>query len=141
MPLSAIVRSEDKDGQQGSGGESAWNDAHDASGASNPDTNTDVITEYINKADLKKVYVQPKKEERLGHNIRLTIDYPEDLEFYRTLYKEVNYMASGPEIVNVCLANSFQKINWHKHGEFLDNQKMFNQKVRSKIIKDMGNYE
>ena len=50
-------------------------------------------------------------------------------------------MASGPEIVNVCLANSFQKINWHKHGEFLDNQKMFNQKVRSKIIKDMGNYE
>ena len=39
MPLSAVVRSEDKDGQQGSGGESAWNDAHDASGASNPDTN------------------------------------------------------------------------------------------------------
>jgi spore coat polysaccharide biosynthesis protein SpsF len=95
--------------------------------------NTDVITEYIEQAQLTKIFVKPKAEENLGHNIRLTIDYPEDIEFYQKLYELIDYMEPGPEIVKACLANELQNINWHKHDEFLKNQEMFNQKAKSNL--------
>ena len=104
-----------------------------------PDANidTDVITEYVAQAKLSKVYVRPMADETLGHNVRLTIDYPEDLEFYRALHGVVDYMETGPKIVNACLANNLQKINWHKHEDFLKNQKSFNKKVQFDMkIKD-----
>jgi spore coat polysaccharide biosynthesis protein SpsF len=100
-------------------------------------TDTDVITEYVARAKLSKIYVKPEADETLGHNVRLTIDYPEDLEFYRALHGVIDYMEPSPKIVEVCLANVLQKINWHKHDDFLKNQKTFNQQVKSDLeIKD-----
>ena len=103
--------------------------------------NTDVITEYVAQAKLSKVYVKPRTGETLGHNVRLTIDYPEDVEFYRALHGVIDYMEPSPKIVKACLENNFQKINWHKHDEFLKNQKVFNQQVKSNLEIKENNYE
>lgn len=101
--------------------------------APDPMTNTDVITVYIQQAKLRQCFVPPLENESLGHNLRLTVDYPEDLEFYRVLYAKANYLSPGPEIVKVALANNFQKINWHRHEDFLKNQNEFNRQVKSDL--------
>ena len=95
-------------------------------------TDTDVITKFINSGGLTKSYVSVMPEEIKGHNVRLTVDYPEDIEFYRALYSKVNYLASAPEIVKVALSNNLQEINWHKQAQFLENQKKFNEKVKTR---------
>jgi len=98
--------------------------------ASDPEMDTDVITEFINSAGLTKSYVSTMPEETEGHNVRLTVDYPEDIEFYRALYGKVNYLAPSPKIVRVALMNNLQKINWHKQAQFLENQRKFNESVK-----------
>lgn len=100
--------------------------------APNSQTDTDVITEFINSGSLTKSYVSVMPEETEGHNVRLTVDYQEDVEFYRALYSKVNYLSPAPEIVKVAIKNNLQEINWHKQAEFLDNQKKFNKKVKSR---------
>jgi spore coat polysaccharide biosynthesis protein SpsF len=99
--------------------------------ASNAEMDTDVITEFINLAGLTKSYVVTLPEETEGHNVRLTVDYPEDVEFYRALYRKVDYLAPAPEIVRVALENNFQEINWHMQEQFLENQRKFNERVKS----------
>lgn len=106
-----------------------------------PLTNTDVITVYLQRAGLLQCFVHPLENESIGHNLRLTIDYTEDLEFYRSLYSKVNYLSTGPEVVKVALENNFQKINWHRHDDFLRNQKRFNNKVISNFKKKGNKYE
>ena len=101
--------------------------------APNPIKNTDVITEYINHANLKHCLIHPLDNEDIGHNLRLTVDYPEDLEFYRALYSQINYLSPGAEIVKVALENNFQDINWHRHDDFLKNQNSFNKQVKSDL--------
>ena len=93
---------------------------------------TDVITEFINSGGLTKSYVPAMLGETEGHNVRLTVDYPEDVEFYRALYSKVNYLAPAPEIVRVALKNNLQEINWHKQAQFLENQRKFNESVRKR---------
>ncbi len=105
--------------------------------ASDPLIDTDVITEFIKKTNLVKACVQPQPRETIGHNVRLTIDYPEDLEFYRELYKRIDYLAPGPAIVRAALRHRLQKINWHKHEEFLENQQAFNRRTRTDLNKSM----
>jgi len=99
--------------------------------ASDPLIDTDVIVEFIEQAKLTKLYVQPLPDETLGHNLRLTIDYPEDIEFYRALYARVDYLAPGSDIVKTALKYKLQKINWHKHEAFLENQKGFSERVKA----------
>ncbi len=94
-----------------------------------PDTDTDVISSYVGKAGLIKSEIPALKEEVIPHNVRLTIDYEEDVQFYRDLFKRVDYMAPGPETVQAAVSNNLEKINWHKHEEFLENQRLFNEKV------------
>ena len=100
--------------------------------AFDPAIDTDVITEFINIAGLIKSYVPAMPEETMGHNLRLTVDYPEDVEFYRALYSRVDYLASAPEVVRVALENNLQKINWHKQAQFLENQRKFNESVKKR---------
>jgi len=97
-----------------------------------PETDTDVITEFVNSAGLTKSYVFAMPEETGGHNVRLTVDYPEDIKFYRELYNKVNYLAPAPEIVRVALKNNLQEINWHKQAQFLENQRKFNARIKSR---------
>jgi spore coat polysaccharide biosynthesis protein SpsF len=102
--------------------------------AQNAKTDTDVITEFIKMAGLTKAFVAAKPEETGGHNVRLTIDYPEDVDFYRALYQKVDCLAEAPEIVKVALKYELQKINWHRHAEFLANQQRFNEMVAKKGV-------
>ena len=97
--------------------------------AFDPAIDTDVITRFIELANLTKSVVPAMPDETHGHKVRLTIDYPEDIEFYRALYQKVDYLAPGSEVVQIALDNEFQKINWHMHKAFLNNQEAFNEKI------------
>lgn len=97
--------------------------------ANDPKTDTDVITRFVEKAGLVKSEIPALKEEIIPHNVRLTVDYEEDVQFYRDLFKKVDYMASGPKTVHAAVSHGLDKINWHKHEEFLENQRMFNEQV------------
>ena len=97
--------------------------------ATEPDTDTDVITRFVEKAGLMTSEIPALKEEVIPQNVRLTVDYEEDVQFYRGLFKKVDYMAPGPETVRAAVSHGLAKINWHKHEEFLENQRVFNRKV------------
>ena len=102
--------------------------------APDPNIDTDVITEFIKRANLSKSGVEANDDETDGHNVRLTLDYNEDLMFYRKVYSRANYLLPGPEIVKIILKYGLQKINWHKNEDFINNQQAFNQNVKEKII-------
>ena len=102
--------------------------------APDPNIDTDVITEFIKRANLSKSGVEANDDETDGHNVRLTLDYNEDLMFYRKVYSKVNYLLPGPEIVKTILKYDLQRINWLKNEDFINNQQAFNQNVKEKII-------
>jgi len=106
--------------------------------ATEPKTDTDVIIRFVEKAGLIKSEIPAMEEEIISHNVRLTVDYEEDVLFYRGLFKNIDYMATGPETVRAAISNHLEKINWHKHEEFLENQRIFNEKV-SNAFSDSSN--
>ncbi len=108
--------------------------------AAEPDTDTDVITRFVEKAGLIKSEIPALEEEIIPQNVRLTVDYEEDVQFYRDLFKKVNYMAPGPKTVQVAVSHGLEKINWHKNEEFLENQRVFNEQV-SNSFTDSSNGE
>lgn len=92
--------------------------------------NTDVITRFIEKANLSKEYVSLLEHE-INENIRLTLDYVEDLEFFRKLYEEINILSNGKTITNHIIKNpNLLKINFHRQKDFLDNQAKFNDSIK-----------
>ena len=62
--------------------------------ASSEQTDTDVILRFIEKAKLKVGQVTLEDYER-NEKIRLTLDYEEDLEFFRKLYENLDVVSSG----------------------------------------------
>ena len=99
--------------------------------APHPELDTDVITEFIKRAGLKSSLIPALPNETTGHRLRLTIDYPEDVQFYRELYSMVDYRAPSTEIVGKAIELNLSSINWHRHEEFLENQNKFNERVRT----------
>ena len=98
--------------------------------AAENDKNTDVITKYIELAELKSEYVSLLRHEK-NKNFRLTLDYKEDLEFFQKLYKNIDVNSNGEKIVNYLSQNKFiTVINFHKQKEFLQNQAKFNEMVK-----------
>lgn len=98
--------------------------------APDPSRDTDVITEFVKRAQLKQEYLEPLPDEITEHQIRLTIDYPEDLVFYRELYSRIDCLAPAAKIVQTALGAELQNINWKMQDFFLRNQKQFNESVR-----------
>lgn len=97
---------------------------------SDDDTNTDVIIRYIEKAKLNITYVLLKDYEK-NKNIRLTLDYKEDIEFFRKLYDNVNITETGKSIINFLENNKYiSEINFHKQKDFLNNQAKFNANIK-----------
>ncbi len=91
--------------------------------------NTDVITRFIEKANLTKEYVSITKNER-NEKIRLTLDYEEDLEFFRKLYEKIDILSDGKTIVEYLSNNpDLLKINFHRQKDFLANQAKFNDSI------------
>ena len=92
-------------------------------------TNTDVIDVFLKRANLKFAKIDPSNREEYFDNIRLTIDYPEDLNFYRQVYKGISYLETSSKIIKFIKDNNLAKINWFRNNDFKENQKNFNEKV------------
>lgn len=94
------------------------------------DLDTDVIHKFIQLAHLKTSFIKLENNES-NKEIRLTLDYPEDLEFFKKLYQNVSVTASGNDIVEFLENNAtIKQINYHKQKDFLDNQKKFNESIK-----------
>jgi len=98
--------------------------------APNDEINTDVIIRYIEKANLQISEIELQDYE-CNKNIRLTLDYEDDLEFFRKLYENVDIRESGKGIINYLEKNkSISEINFHRQKDFLKNQAKFNESVK-----------
>ena len=92
-------------------------------------TNTDVITRFIEKSKITTENIVLDSSEQ-NKNIRLTLDYQEDLLFFRKLYQDLDILESGKNIVAYLEKNSdIPLINFKKQQDFLNNQTKFNESV------------
>ena len=62
-----------------------------------PEADTDVVSQYIKAVDLNCAEIPLNANER-GLDVRLTMDYPEDVEFFRRVYEVIPVNASGSAI-------------------------------------------
>ena len=91
--------------------------------------NTDVITRYIEKTGIKISEIELNDYE-CNKNIRLTLDYEDDLNFFRKLYEGIDILEGGKGIIDYLEKNkSISEINFHRQKDFLNNQAKFNQSV------------
>lgn len=74
--------------------------------------------------------VNLKKHEQ-NQQFRLTLDYLEDLEFFRKLYRNIDILSNRKEIIRF-LSNdkTIPQINYHRQKDFLKNQAKFNESVK-----------
>jgi len=92
-------------------------------------TNTDVPTKFIEMAHLKTSYVDLEDHE-LNKEIRLTLDYQDDLDFFRKLYENVEITSNGKDIIHFLDNNKkISQINFYRQKDYLENQKKFNEQV------------
>jgi len=92
--------------------------------------NTDVITRFIEKANLITNMVKLNKIE-CNENIRLTLDYPEDLQFFRKLYERIDILEDAENILKFLSENKqILQINSHRQKDFLENQSKFNEGIK-----------
>ena len=97
--------------------------------AKNEQTNTDVITKFIEKANLKVNYISTKEYES-NEQMRLTLDYEEDLQFFRELYVRMDVSTNTKEIIDYLRIHpELCRINYHRHQDYLRNQAKFNAKI------------
>jgi spore coat polysaccharide biosynthesis protein SpsF len=98
--------------------------------AKDENLDTDVITKFIEKGDLQLQTLVPKENE-VDKNIRLTLDYDEDLKFFRKIYEKFDILTPTSEIVNYLLKNpELTKINFDRQADFLNNQAKFNANIK-----------
>ncbi len=89
-------------------------------------SDTEMMWVYFKDTGLFKTeYLAPIPDKLKRPEIRMTLDYPEDLEFFRnvfghfrnkrfTLYDVIGYLDENPQVI---------KINQHLQDKYLDNQK------------------
>ena len=92
---------------------------------------TDIIDVFIQRAKLKSTTIEPLKNEIFHNQIRLTVDYKEDVLFYRKLFEKISYLSESSELLEIIKKSNISEINWFRHKEFLNNQKIFNINVLS----------
>lgn len=95
----------------------------------NPEADTDVVSVYVKAAGLICAEMPLNANER-GLNVRLTLDYPEDAEFFRRVYEVMPVDASGSAIAVKSLDLGLTEINWHRQADFFKNQQSFNEQVK-----------
>ncbi len=94
-----------------------------------PEADTDVVSQYIKAVDLNCAEIPLNANER-GLDVRLTMDYPEDVEFFRRVYEVMPVNASGSAIAAKAIELGLTEINWFRQIDFLQNQKNFNEQVK-----------
>lgn len=97
--------------------------------AKNKKTDTDVIHNFLKKAKLKYSKIFPNKINEIKSNIRLTVDYPEDVSFYKELYKRISYLENSSKIVSIVKKFKLKKINWFREKDYKINQQNFNKSI------------
>ena len=94
------------------------------------ETNTDVITKFIEKAKIKTDFITLADFEK-NDSVRFTLDYKEDLEFFTRLYDGVDILSSGKEILEYIDSHKeLKNINFHRQKEYLENQAKFNASIK-----------
>lgn len=96
---------------------------------SHPEADTDVISQYVKAVGLTCAEIPLNADER-GLDVRLTMDYPEDVEFFRRVYQVMPIDSSGSAIAAKAMELGLTKINWFRQIDFLQNQKSFNEQVK-----------
>ena len=92
-------------------------------------TNTDIITKFIKKSNLKTGYLECSEYEK-NEQIRLTLDYKEDLEFFKKLYSLTDIKTPTRKIIEFLIENpDVAKINYHRQKDFVLNQERFNNAI------------
>ena len=92
-------------------------------------TNTDIITKFIKKSNLKTGYLEGSGYEK-NEQIRLTLDYKEDLEFFKKLYSLTDIKTPTRKIIEFLIENpDVAKINYHRQKDFVLNQERFNNAI------------
>ena len=98
--------------------------------ARNESINTGIIVKFIEKAKLRIGYLEYSEFE-MNKDIRLTLDYQEDLEFFKKVYTLNNIITPTRNIISFLTENpDIPKINFHKQIDFLENQKRFNDSIQ-----------
>ena len=95
----------------------------------NKKIDTDVIDIFLQRAKLKFVKIHPQNNNQVKDDIRLTVDYLEDIIFYRKLYNKVSYLENSSKIVSIVKKFKLKKINWFREKHFKINQKRFNKSL------------
>jgi spore coat polysaccharide biosynthesis protein SpsF len=91
---------------------------------------TDVIAEFINMSDIKINDINLYDWER-NKNLRLTLDYPEDLEMFRKYFQQNDYQSDGKRVVDFFEKHpEIAEINYFRQDEFLSNQQNFNRRIK-----------
>jgi len=92
---------------------------------------TDVITEFINMSGIIINDIKLYDWER-NKNLRLTLDYPEDLEMFRKFFQQNDYQVDGKRVVHFFENHpEIAEINYFRQNEFLNNQQNFNRRIRN----------
>jgi len=92
---------------------------------------TDVFTHLFEKMTTKVSFVKLYENEK-DKEIRLTIDYQEDLDFFRKVYENFSITENSSVIIKYLLENpSLSKMNYFREKDYLENKK--------NIIKNFNN--
>lgn len=92
---------------------------------------TDVITEFINMSGIMINDINLYEWER-NKKIRLTLDYPEDLEMFCKFFQHNGYQIDGKKVVKFFEKHpEIAEINYFRQNEFLINQQNFNQRIHN----------
>ena len=82
-----------------------------------------MVDSYFNKAKLKIRTIKVNKL-FLSKNIRLTLDYKEDLIFFKKLYSAINITESSKKIIRYLNQHTdITKINYFRNFYWKKNQK------------------
>jgi spore coat polysaccharide biosynthesis protein SpsF len=99
--------------------------------------NTDVITEFIHMSDIIINDINLYEWER-NKNMRLTLDYPEDLEMFRKFFQQNDYQVDGKRVVDFFENHpEIAEINYFRQNEFLINQQKFNQRIQNDTLNNV----
>jgi len=86
---------------------------------------TDVFTHLFKKMNANVDFIELNENEK-NEEIRLTIDYKEDLEFFRKLYNRFSSTEKSSTMIEYLIQNpSLTKINYFREKDYLDNKKKF----------------
>lgn len=83
---------------------------------------TDVFTHLFEKIDSKISYI-PLEENEKNKNIRLTIDYEEDLLFFKKIFENFSITEKSSTIIDYVSKNpKLSKINFFREKDWRDNK-------------------